>query len=73
MASQCVVNCSENPDSVDKIEWKCVECGTNLEKQINKVFAEREEAAKESEKIAAENEKGQLTEEEKAHRRSMAE
>lgn len=73
MPEDCSVNCLENPDSVDKINWKCVECGTNLEKPINKVFAERKEAAKEAEKIAAENEKGQLTEEEKTHRRSMAE
>jgi len=27
----CSVNCLERPDAVDKINWKCTACGTNLE------------------------------------------
>lgn len=23
---ECPVNCKDNPDAVDKINWKCVEC-----------------------------------------------
>ena len=71
MANQCVVNCSENPDSVDKINFKCVECGQDLKSIIENKFKERLNDAKEAEAAAAEKEKGQLTEEEKQHRRSM--
>ena len=27
----CEINCMDHPGSVDKINWKCVECETNLE------------------------------------------
>ena len=71
MPNECSVNCLDNPDSVDKINWKCVECGANLKDPIKEKFAERKTQAKEDEKLAAEKEKGQLTEAEKDHRRSM--
>jgi transcription initiation factor IIE alpha subunit len=29
--SDCSVNCLENPDAVDKTNWNCNVCGTNLE------------------------------------------
>ncbi len=71
MTDKCSVNCKENADSVDKINWKCVECGTNLQSIIEKLFEKREKDYSESKRVAAENDIDQLTEKQKQHRRSM--
>ena len=41
----CSVNCLDNPDSVDKIKWKCVECETNLEQICKDSRKEKADAA----------------------------
>jgi hypothetical protein len=35
MPKECAVNCLDNPDGVDKKDWKCSSCGTNLEQAHN--------------------------------------
>lgn len=37
----CPVNCSDNPDAVDKLNWKCLKCGKNLKEDFNLVMAKR--------------------------------
>lgn len=67
----CEVNCLEHPDAVEKINWKCVECKTDLKPAYDALMATRN--AESTAKLAAEavSADGELTEEEKASRRSM--
>ena len=73
MSSQCSQKCLERPDAVDKINWKCVECKTDLkpvydELQIKIINDLKKKAEDELLRLAA---SGELTEEEKADRRAM--
>ncbi len=47
MKSECIVNCYDNPDAVEKINWKCVECGADLKKRQEEVIDEREQKVQE--------------------------
>ena len=68
----CPVNCWENPNGVDKINYKCVECKTDLKDRMAEVFATRQAAAdaRRAEEIAASPQT--LTDEQIADRRAMA-
>lgn len=35
MPQKCSVNCLENPDAVNKVDWKCSECGSDLQDAHN--------------------------------------
>lgn len=39
--AECPVDCKNHPDSVEKINWKCVECKTDLKADFDRVIAER--------------------------------
>ena len=69
---ECPVNCKDNPDAVDKINWKCVECHRDLKADFDRVINERAAAAeaKQAEAIAAAPK--QLSEEDVKNRRDMA-
>lgn len=65
--------CAENPDAVDKINWKCVECKRDL-----KVECEAKWAAKKAEQEAAliardAKKPGELSDAQIEERRAMAE
>ena len=72
MSTTCPVNCLDNPDDVDKINFKCVECLTDLEQaclssRAAKKLAYEEKIAAEAAKVA----EGSLTPEQIAARRAM--
>ena len=67
----CKYNCTENPDAVEKINWKCVECKTDLEAIQKTVIAARATNAKARAEEAAKNAPYALSEEEIKKRRDM--
>ena len=73
MSQECEVKCQEFPDGIDKINWKCVVCKQDVKVAYDKLMVERELAVVKKEQAAAEElaKSGELTEEQKADRRSM--
>ena len=69
MSQECV--CQANPDAVDKINFKCVECKRDLKTAIETVVAEKKAAAAERTAAAKATKAGELTEQQKADRRGM--
>jgi len=72
MSTTCPVNCLDHPDDVDKINFKCVECLTNLEQAC--LDSRAAKLAAYEAKVAAEAAKqaeGSLTAEQIAARRGM--
>ncbi len=69
--AECKFNCESNPDAVDKINWKCVECGKDLKTIQATVIKARADAytARLAEEEA--NRPG-ISQEEIDHRRAMA-
>lgn len=56
---ECPVNCMQNPDAVDKTNWKCNSCGADLkeahrikQEQAKKFYAEAKEIEAEAHKLA---------------------
>ncbi len=73
MSQKCEANCLEHPDAVDKINWKCVECKTDLKSAYDALIVKKEADREAKVKTAAEvlAASGELTEEQKVDRRSM--
>ena len=70
--AECIVDCLSHPDDVDKINFKCVECKTDLEQAC--LDSRAAKLAAYEAKVAAEKTKaaeGSLTEAQIADRRSM--
>ncbi len=44
----CSVNCKDNPDAVDKKEWKCIKCNRDLKEDFKRVMKIREQEAKDA-------------------------
>ena len=71
--ADCPVNCLENPGSVDKIKWKCVECETDLKSAYDAMVARKIKEAEEKAAEDAARNKGRLSDEQIATRRRLAE
>jgi len=71
MSQTCKFECSKYPDSVEKINWKCVECKKDLKADFDRVIAERIAAAEVKAVEAAKNAPYKLSDEEIAKRRAM--
>lgn len=69
--TKCKYNCLDNPDAVEKINWKCVECKTDLEQACKDVWAKRKAEAEERAVLAAANAPFTLSDEEIQKRREM--
>jgi hypothetical protein len=46
MTGNCTVNCTDNPDAVDKKDWKCVSCGADLKDAFAAKIKRTEDAVK---------------------------
>ena len=65
--------CADAPDAVDRINWKCVECDRNLKADCDTKW-ETKKAEQAAAIVARDATKpGELTTEQIAHRRAMAE
>lgn len=73
MSSTCVKDnkCAEHPDSIEKINWKCVECGMDMQADYDRVIAEREAAALKRAEDAKKDSDAELSEAEIAKRRAL--
>ncbi len=73
MSQECEAKCQENPDAIDKINWKCVVCKQDVKPAFDALMVQRELDRANAEKAALEAaaKRGELTEEEKAERRAM--
>jgi len=69
--AECPVNCTEHPDAVEKINWKCVECKKDLKADFDRVIKERIAAADIRAAEAAKNAPFKLSDEEIKKRRDM--
>lgn len=70
MSQECSVNCKDNPDAVEKINWICVECKRNLKDDFERVMKQREEEAK-AKAAKVKSETPGLSEEEIQKRREL--
>ncbi len=70
--AECIVQCQDHPDSVDKINWKCVECDTDLKGLCESTRKDKQDVATAKAVEAAKPKPGELTEEQIKHRQDMA-
>ena len=72
-AANCPAKCLEKPDAVEKINWKCIECGTHLKQAFDALMDARQKEAEEKLKREAKQAAtDELTVEEKNKRRRFA-
>jgi len=67
----CSQDCLNHPDAVEKINWKCVECKTDLKPAFDVLMAKKDAESKAKLEAEATKNDGELTEEEKQSRRDM--
>jgi len=69
--AECIC-AGDSCDTVDKINWKCVECKRDLKPDCEKKWVANKAAQAEAQAAAKATLPGQLTEEQIADRRAMA-
>ena len=69
--AECKLDCEKNPNAVDKINWKCVECGKDL-KTIHATYIKAKADAYTARLAEEKANRPGISDEEIAHRRAMA-
>ena len=70
--TECPVHCLDNPCNVDMINWRCVECKTDLKEACAEYVEKKATAARERAELAAVPEEGELSQAQIDDRRQMA-